>query len=153
MHKAIQFFAAILLAGSASVANAQLRPYQDYTISESVSTVTAVRVHANMQDHYLEGLRDTWITSNEVAKRLGYIKDYAIYASDLPNSGDFNMLLVITYEDVGDLAPSQERYEAFMREWGEANQEKNEKISGTVYPNIRDITGDYLMRQITVKPR
>jgi hypothetical protein len=153
MQKAIQLLAAVLLAGFVSVASAQLRPYQDYTISDAVSTVTTVRVHANMQDKYLEGLRDTWVASNEVAKRLGYIKDYAIYASDLPASGDFNLLLVVRYRNTADLAPSRERYEAFMREWGEANEEKNKKFSSTVYPNIRDITGDYLMREITVKPR
>ena len=45
-------------------AMAQLEPYRDYTLSDSVSSVTTVRVAANMIDNYLEGIRGTWVASN-----------------------------------------------------------------------------------------
>jgi hypothetical protein len=51
-----------------------------------------------------------------------------------------------------DLAPNRARYQAFMREWGTANEDASEEISTTVYPNIRNITGDYLMRELTMSP-
>jgi hypothetical protein len=40
-----------------------------------------------------------------------------------------------------------------MREWGDANEEKSEEVSTTVYPDIREITGDYQMRRLTIKPQ
>ena len=103
-----------------------------------------------MIDKYLEGLRDTWITGNEAQKAVGQIKDYAIYVSQLPNSGQFNVVLVTTFESAGDLQPSMENYNAFMKQWGEENEKRTEEIVQT-YPGIREITGEYLMRKVTIK--
>lgn len=153
MNISARLLAAIALTGLSAPAMAQLNPYEDYTVSDTVSLVTTVRVHPNMMDRYLEGIRDTWVASNEVAQRLGQIQSYAIFVSDLPNSGDFNLLLVTRFANTADLAPNRERYEAFMREWGAANEEASEEISTTVYPNVRDITGDYLLRELTMTPR
>ena len=132
---------------------AQLEPYTDYNVSDAVSSVTTVKVDANMMDNYLEGLRDTWVASNEVALKLGQIESYAIYASDLPASGDFNLLLVVRFADTEDLAPNKARYDAFMKAWGDANQKQSRQISATVYPNIRKITGEYLLRELKLPPK
>lgn len=141
--------AAAFAVGAAS-ASAQLKPFEDYEISESVWNVTTVKVDANMGEYYLEGLRDTWVASNEVAKRLGHIEDYAIVVSEMPASGDFNMMLMIKYESISDLEPSQEKYEAFMEAWGDENDEMvREKVQD--YPGMREITGEYLMRDISMK--
>ena len=67
-----------------------------------------------MDDAYLEGIKQTWAASNDVAKELGQIEEYWIYRSDLPQSGDFNLLLVIKYANTADLAPNKERYDAFI---------------------------------------
>lgn len=69
---------------------------------------------------------------------------------DLPGSGQFNLMLIVTYDSMADLQPSKERYEAFMKKWGEAHQQQNETISEK-YPDLREITGEYLMREITIK--
>ncbi|MBC2776507.1 hypothetical protein [Parasphingopyxis marina] len=61
-------------------------------------------------------------------------------------------MLVTTFANTADLAPNQARYQAFMREWGAANEAAGEEIATTVYPNIRNITGDYLMREPTINP-
>jgi hypothetical protein len=153
MQNIAKLLAVIALAIVSATSMARLTPYEDYTVSDTVSQVSTIRVKANMMDHYLEGIRDTWVASNEVAKRLGHIQDYEIYISDLPNSGDFNLLLVTIFANTADLAPNQERYKEFMREWGDANEEKSEEVSTTVYPDIREITGDYQMRRLTIKPQ
>ena len=153
MKISARLLAAIALASLPAAAMAQLTPFEDYTVSDTVSNVATVRVNSNMIDHYLEGIRDTWVASNEVSLRLGYIQSYAIYVSELPDSGDFNLLLVTRFANTADLAPNRERYEAFMREWGAANQAASEEISTTVYPNIREITGEYLLRELTMTPR
>ena len=134
-------------------AYAQLEQYRDYTVSDSVSSVTTVRVNANMIENYLEGIRSTWVASNEAAKRLGHLQDYHVYVSDLPSSGDFNVLLVVNFANTSDLAPNRARYEAFMAAWGTRNQEATRTTTRTVYPNLREITGEYLLREVTFLPR
>ena len=145
-----QFFAGILLAGSASIAVADLDPWSDYDISETVSNVTTVKVDSNMIDKYLEGLSKTWVTGNKVAMELGQIEGYSIYVSELPNSGSFNVVLVTDFKDASSLQPSKDNYDAFMKKWSDENQAITDEIVPT-YPDIRTITGEYLMREITLK--
>lgn len=138
-------------AGSIFLAHpalAQLEPYKDYNLNVATSVVTAVKVKANMLDDYLEGLRQTWVASNEVAKSLGQITGYNVYSSAHPSSGDFNLLLVVHYKSMADIGPSKERYEAFMRAWGERRQEESRQTALS-YPDLREITGDYIMNEIT----
>ena len=153
MKLSTTLLAAAALTSLPATAMAQLTPFEDYTVSDSVSIVTTVRVNANMMGYYLEGIRNTWAASNDVAKRLGQIEDYSIFISDLPNSGDFNLLLVVSFANTAALGPNQAQYEEFMREWGEANQEMATEVSNTVYPNIRELTGDYQMRELTLNPQ
>ena len=136
----------------ATPAAAQLKPYTDYTVSDSVSNVSTIKVKENMVEDYLQGIRNTWVASNEVAKKLGQMKDYKVYVSDLANSGDFNVMLVATFGKTDDLAPNKARYEAFMRAWGTANEASTRTTTTTVYPNLREITGEYLMREVTFLP-
>ena len=73
---------------------ADLEPFSDYDQSRSVYHLTTIQVDPNMHDAYLEGIEKTWVSSNEIAKKLGHIVDYAIYRSTLPESGDFNLMSV-----------------------------------------------------------
>ena len=139
-----------VLTGLASTASADLDAWKDYDIGSSVSNVTTIKVDSNMIDKYLEGLRATWAPANDVAVELGQIESYGIYVSQLPNGGDFNVILVVRMKDAADMQPNQEDYEAFMKKWGEENQKKSDQIVLT-YPDIRTITGEYLMREITFK--
>ena len=145
-----QFFAGILLAGSASIAVADLDPWSDYDIGEAVSNVTTVKVDSNMIDKYLEGLSKTWVTGNKVAMELGQIEGYSIYVSELPDSGSFNVVLITDFKDASSLQPSKANYDAFMEGWSDDNQAITDEIVPT-YPDIRTITGEYLMREITLK--
>jgi hypothetical protein len=135
----------------ATVAVAELTPWKDYEVSESVWSISTIRVDANMNDVYLEGLKQTWVASNEVAKKLGHIQDYKIFRSDLPQSGHFNMMLVVVFKNTADLAPNKARYEAFMKEWGEARSKETSEFAQQNYPAMRKIVGEYYMREITLK--
>ena len=146
--KTILAIVAILFASSAA---ADLTPWEDYEVSDAVWSVSTIRVHPNMDDAYLEGIKKTWVASNEVAKKLGQIEDYAIYRSDLPQSGDFNLLLVVKFANTADLAPNKARYEAFMKEWGEAQAEETSEYAQQNYPAMREITGQYYLRKIEIK--
>lgn len=147
IHAPLALVVALCFAQSAF---AQLKPYTDYETSAAISQISTVKVDANMIDDYLEGIRSTWVASNEAAKKLGHIESYSVYVSDLPLSGDFNVVLVTRVKNGGDLEPSKARYDAFMKAWGEANENKTrEKVK--TYPDMRTITGEYRLREITFK--
>ena len=145
-----QLMTGLLLVCFAGLASADLEPWTDYETSTGVSNVTTIKVDSNMIDKYLEGLRSSWVPANEVAKELGQIEGYGIFVSELPNGGDFNVILVVRFASAANLQPDKEQYEAFMKAWGEENQEKSDKIVLT-YPEIRTITGEYLFREVTLK--
>lgn len=147
-----KLFAVAVICALATPAAAQLKQYEDYTVSDSVSNVSTIKVKENMVDDYLAGVRTAWAASNEIAKQLGHMQDYKVYVSDLPNSGEFNVMLVATFANTSDLAPNKARYEAFMKAWGTKNEAASRTTSTTVYPNLRQITGEYLMREVTFLP-
>lgn len=148
IKKILSSFAIFAFAG---VAFADLDPYTDYEISDAVWSVTTVKVDANMGDAYLEGLKNTWVTGNTVAQELGQIESWSIFRSDLPQSGDFNLILVVKFASTADLAPSKARYDAFMEKFGEEQNKKSTEFAQKNYPGMREITGQYQMREITIK--
>lgn len=140
-------FAALVAAPAA----AQLQVWEDYEISDAAWSVTMVKLDPGTQDIYLEGLKSTWVAANEVAKSLGHVEDYAIYANQAVASGAFDLLLVIKFPNTAVMAPSRERYNAFMEAWGNENMDaSNEKVL-ELYNEIREIQGEYLLREITLK--
>ena len=141
----------IALFTMSSAAFADLEPYKDYEVSDAVWSVTTVRVDANMDDAYLEGIRNTWASGNKVALELGQIESWSIFRSDLPQSGDFNLLLIVKFANSADLAPNKERYEAFMKAFGEDKSKESTEYAQKNYPAMRELTGEYLMREITFK--
>ena len=145
------FCAVISLITFSGAAFADLEPYKDYEVSDAVWSVSTIRVDPNMDDAYMEGIKKTWVASNEVAKKLGQIESYSIFRSISPQSGDFNLLLVVKFANTSDLAPNRERYDAFMKEMGEARSKETTEYSQKNYPGMRTITGEYLMREITLK--
>lgn len=141
---------ALLLTFFAQSALAQLEPFKDYEISDALWNITFIKVDPNMGDDYLEGLKETWVASNKVAKELGQIEDFTIFRSQLAQSGDVNLFLVTKFTNSAQLEPSKERYAEFMKAWGEANEDRTREITKN-YPGMREITGEYLVREITVK--
>lgn len=139
---------AAAVAAFAMPAVSQLSVYEDYDISEEVWLVTTIKVDSNMGDYYLEGLKSTWLEANKVAKELGQISDYKILGSAFPESGNFNMMLMIKFDSMADLGPSREDYEAFMAAWGAANEDANRETAKT-YPELRKITGEYVLHELT----
>ena len=81
---------------------------------------------------------------------LGQIEEYAIYSSQLPQSGDVNLFLVVKFADSSQLEPNQEEFEKFEEAWGEEREARNRELVKN-YPGMRKITGEYLVRKITFK--
>jgi hypothetical protein len=143
--------ATIAIAFASTAARADLEIYKDYTVSDAVWAVTTIKVKSNMGDAYLEGLKKTWVPGNEISKSLGQIEDYKIYASELAESGDFNILLVVKFKNDEMLAPNKARYEAFMAKYGESQSKAATETAQRDYPAMRTITGEYRLREIKLK--
>jgi hypothetical protein len=141
---------ALLFSFFSTTVFAQLEPWTDYDVSDQLWNITLVKVDPNMGDDYLEGIRDTWVASNKVAKELGQIEDFHIFQSQLSESGDANLFLVVKYANSDQLDPNRQEYDKFMKAWGEANVSKSREITKN-YPAMRKITGEYLLREITIK--
>ena len=141
----------IAIAFASTAARADLEIYKDYTVSDAVWAVTTIKVKSNMGDAYLEGLKKTWVPGNEISKSLGQIEDYWIYGSDLAESGDFNLLLVVKFKNDDMLAPNKARYEAFMAKYGESQSKAATETAQRDYPAMRTITGEYRLREIKLK--
>ena len=141
---------ALLFSLFSTTAFAQLEPWTDYDISDELWNITTVKVDPNMGDDYLEGLRDTWVASNKIAKELGQIEDFMIFRSQVSESGDANLFLVVKYPNSDSLDPNRAEYDKFMKAWGEANQSKSREITKN-YPSMRKITGEYIVRKIDIK--
>lgn len=149
--KLYRLMATFAMLGLSGAVFADLEPWKDYEMSDAVYSVSTIRVDPNMGDAYLEGIHKTWATANDVQKKLGHIEDYAIYRSISPQSGDFNLILVVTFADTADLAPNKARYDAFMAAMGKETLDETTEYSQKNYPGMRTITGEYLMRKITLK--
>ena len=150
MHKKtlLAFLATLLFSVSAV---ADLEPWKDYEVSDAVWSVTTVKVDSNMGDAYLEGIRDTWVPGNKIAQELGQIESWSIFRSDLPESGDFNLLLIVKFANTDDLAPNKARYEEFMKAFTQERADETTEYAQKNYPAMRELTGQYLLREITLK--
>ncbi len=149
MKSAAIAFGATALA-FATPAAAQMEPWEDFEPSAEVVEMTVVKVDEGQFQTYLEGLKSTWIAANEVAKELGHIKDYAIWAVPYGDNS-FNLLLTITYPSTGHTGPSKERYDEFMEAYGKANIDQGSETVRELYNKIRKIKGTYMLRRIQVK--
>lgn len=130
---------------------ADLEIYKDYDVSAGLWSVQTVKVKSNMIDAYLEGLKKTWISGCTVSKSLGQIEGCKIFVSDLPDGGDFNVMLVTMFKNDEMAAPDKARYDAFMSKMGAAQVKSQNEQAQKDYPAMREITGDYHLRELTFK--
>ena len=148
--KIVNIFLLTLLVSLNVTAQDRLEMFKDYDLSKEVLSVTTVKVDPNMEDVYLAGLTKSWIKAVKIQKDLGHIKDWNIWASELPQSGDFNLVLTVTFENSQDLDPNKAKYDKFMKIWGEENQKISQETSAK-YPEVRELTGEYRLRKIIFK--
>jgi hypothetical protein len=137
---------AILSLGAPAFA--QLKYGTDYTSSDAVWTVTHVKVKSNMIPDYLEGIKQTWTASNDVAKELGQIEDYSVYVSELPNSGDYNLLLTVKFANMAQYEKGRKEFKEFEEAWRKKLSEEKQRSIVKTYPDMRTIVGEYMLRKV-----
>ena len=141
---------ALMALLTTSTIPAEMRMFEDYEFSDTVVSMTTVKVDSGKGEQYLEGLKTTWVESNEVAKDLGQIENYSIHVSHLPDSGEFNVVLLIWFKSLGEYAPDKAKYDAFMKRWSKKREADNKEIAKS-YPELREITGEHLLSEVEFK--
>ena len=143
----------LVLAPAASAQMQSLTYGEDYTLSDEVQSVTTVSVAANRVEHYLAGLKQTWVPAMKIGQEMGLNTGHVIYVSELPLSGDFNVALVVHFESTEqrEKANDPEVAAQFQSRVEEMISEDDTFKMTEGYVKIRDITGQYLMRSVTMK--
>lgn len=131
---------------------AQLEPYKDFDTSDEVTFISTIKVSENMIPYYLEGLQKTWVPAAKYQKEKGYIKDFKVFVSDLAESGDFNVITWLTFENDVAARGSEKIYDDITKYMNSLMaKEERDKVVTQSYPNMRDIVGQYRIRSVTFK--
>lgn len=123
---------------------------------EKVWDVTTIKVFPNAGEQYLNNLKRTWATAMGRAKQQGLIGDYKILSSVTDNGGDYNLMLIIEYPNLAALDANKENLSKWMKFDDEMKsvvpKEESDKITSSIYPKVREIKGETLMREIRFLP-
>ena len=139
--------AALTLASSAMAFEA----YTDYTPSKEVWDVTMVKVNPNRIDDYLEGLKQTWMTGCDVAKKNGVVLDCFVYLSETAVNRDFNMMLVMKLPNAAVSDPNADLFKKMQAETrAMLAKDKQDKIVAG-YEELRSFWGEMTFRRIEFK--
>ena len=137
---------AALFAAWAGLCSAQSdAPYTEGT----VWNVTMVKVKPGLGDQYLKGLAKTFKGSLDEAKKQNLIISYKVLLGDAATPQDFNILLMVESKNMAALDNAREKLDPITKKI-EGSVEEQEKIS-TKRLEIREIMGDKLMREVTLK--
>ena len=112
-----QRFAYAVLGAFLSVGGiACAEPYVDYTPHKGAWHVTTIKVDPNHIDDYVTGLKKSWVTSEEIAKKHGLIDSYQIMIKLNASDGQGNVLLIEHYPSLAALEPDQTRDQTIQKE-------------------------------------
>lgn len=141
-----------LLVVAVAAAPSLAQEGETWKTQEKVYNVTLIRIHPNMDEQYLNNLKRTWVTGVKQAMEEGLTLDYKIMTSLTPVDEGYNLMLVTVHPNLASfdatdewrakIARMAESYEAVV------SDEESDRITGTVYPEIRTILSQKLLREI-----
>lgn len=125
---------------------------ESWETQETVYAVTLVRVHPNMSEQYLNNLKRTWVTGVKAAMAEGLTTDYSVYQTLQTNDRGYNLILVTEHPNLASFDATAE-WRAKIQRIGDAvemviSEQETDRITSTVYPEIRDILSSKLVREI-----
>lgn len=125
---------------------------ETWVTQETVYNVTAIKIHPNAGEQYLNNIKKTWVPGVKAAMEEGLITDYKILASLTPNDGGYNLLLITEHPNLASMDATAELREKGKRIEQRAlesiSEEEAEKITATVYPEVRTILSEKLLREL-----
>jgi hypothetical protein len=125
--------------------------FKDYVPSKEVYDMNFVHVTPGRLDDYLDGLKQTWLSTCELQKKYGSAIDCAIYASTTMANRDFNLILVVKRPSAAMSDPDEKRYNSIMTELHKQLAEDKQKKLVQGYEEMRTMFGQQEFRQLTFK--
>jgi hypothetical protein len=137
---------AALFSTSAGLCPAQSdAPYTEGPVWE----VTMVKTKYGMADDYLKGLAKTFKGTLEEAKKQGLVMDYKILIGNAATPQDYDILLLVESKDMASFDNAREKFDPIARKV-EGSLEQ-QRATATKRLDIREILGDKIMREVTLK--
>lgn len=136
-----------LAAGLLTASAAFAEPYADYTPVKGAWHVTTIKVDPNHIDDYVTGLKKTWATGEELAKKHGVIDQYMILLK-LNSGAGANVQLIEHYPSLANLEPDKARDLALQKE-GEAMVSKDNMMKSVgEFDKYRTFVSDEFWRSL-----
>ena len=143
---------AVLVASVGFAAPAAAQEGETWETQETVYNVTLIRVLPNMDEQYLNNLKRTWVTGVQEAIKEGLTTEYRVYQTLNTNDEGYNLILVTEHPNLASFDATAE-WRAKIQRIGDAveaiiSEQETDRITGTVYPNVRKIMSSKLVREL-----
>jgi len=147
MNKSLILITAVVLSTAfGGLCSAQSdAPYTEGSVWE----ITMVKTKFGVGDEYLKGLAKTFKGALDEAKKQNLILDYKILLGEAATPQDFNILLMVESKNMAALDNAREKFDPIARKVeGTPDQQRATAVKRL---DIREILGNKLMREITLK--
>lgn len=146
-----RFVVTLAACGALAVMGAGLvRAQSDAPYAEGpVWDVTMVKTKAGMTDDYLKTLAKIYKATNDEMKKQGLIMDYKILIGGAATPQDFDVLLMVEFKNMATLDNFREKGDPVADKI--LGSEEMQRQGAIKRMEIREIMGDKLMREITLK--
>jgi hypothetical protein len=137
--------AALLIAWTGLCSAQSDAPYTE----GPVWNITMVKTKPGMSDDYLKGIAKTFKGELDEAKKQNLIMDYKVLIGTAATPQDFNILLMVESTNMAALDNAREKFDPIATKIGGSVEQQ--RATATKRLDIREIMGDKLMREITLK--
>lgn len=111
--------------------------------------ITMVKTKPGMSDDYLKVLTKLFKATNDEMKKQGLIMDYKILLGDSSNPHDFDVLLMVEFKNMAAFDGFRQKADPISDKiLGSEQLQREGAIKRT---EIREVMGDKLMREVTLK--
>lgn len=115
----------------------------------TVWQLSFIKSEVNMQEQYIKDLQGAWKKVMDVAVEEGLILSYKILIGGFANPDDWDVLLMVEYENYAALDGLGDKFEPIMEK---AIGTEDEQITKSLdREKIRDVFGGKLMQEIIIK--
>lgn len=142
-----------LFVSMAFLSSSVLAQEEDLMEDGSVWQLTFVKLKANMGGKYLQGLKKTWGEAHQQFVDAGLIKSYKILGGQAANEDDFDLLLMVEYENYATFDSNEARDKKYQEIEKKLRDAMGEEWQKTVegYASLREIQGTKVMRELSFK--
>jgi hypothetical protein len=111
--------------------------------------VTMVKTKPGMTDDYLKTLAKIYKATNDEMKKQGLIMDYKILLGSNATPQDFDIMLMVEFKNMAALDNFREKGDPIADKI--LGSEETQRQGAIKRMEIREIMGDKLMREVTLK--